>query len=49
MNRWVWIGSATLAVLFVYLTRGVLLPFMAGLAAAYFLDPAADALENLAD
>lgn len=45
MNRWVWIGSALLAVVFVYLTRGVLLPFMAGLAAAYFLDPAADALE----
>ncbi len=46
MNRWVWVASALVAVTFIYLTRGVLLPFMAGLAAAYFLDPVADALEE---
>lgn len=33
-------------VLFVYLTRGVMLPFIAGLAVAYFLDPVADMLEE---
>ncbi|WP_262695270.1 AI-2E family transporter [Kordiimonas aquimaris] len=45
MNRWVWIASVLVFVLFVYLTKGVLLPFIAGLAIAYFLDPVADALE----
>lgn len=46
MNRWVWLGSILIAVLFVYLTRGVLLPFLAGLAIAYFLDPVADRFET---
>lgn len=45
MNRWVWLASILLVSLFVYLTRGVLLPFLAGLAVAYFLDPVADKLE----
>ena len=45
MNRWVWIISILVMALFVYLTRGVLLPFLAGLAVAYFLDPVADILE----
>ena len=46
MNRWVWIGSILIATLFVYMTRGVLLPFLAGLAIAYFLDPVADRFES---
>lgn len=46
MNRWVWIASVAVAALFVFLTRGVLLPFLAGLAIAYFLDPVADKLEE---
>lgn len=46
MNRWVWVGSVLLATLFVYMTRGVLLPFLAGLAIAYFLDPVADRFET---
>ncbi len=45
MNRWVWLGSALILVLFIYLTKGVMLPFMAGLAIAYFLDPVTDILE----
>jgi len=45
MNKWVWIASALMLCLFVYLTRGVMLPFMAGLAIAYFLDPVTDMLE----
>ncbi len=45
MNRWVWLGSVAVTAIFVYLTRGVLLPFLAGLAVAYFLDPVADKLE----
>jgi len=46
MNKWIWIGSSLLVILFVYLTRGVMLPFMVGLAIAYFLDPATDFLET---
>ncbi len=46
MNRWIWIGSILIATLFVYMTRGVLLPFLAGLAIAYFLDPVADRFET---
>jgi len=45
MNKWIWTGSFLLVVVFIYLTRGVMLPFMTGLAVAYFLDPAADFLE----
>lgn len=45
MSRWIWIASILVAGLFMYLTRGVMLPFLAGLAVAYFLDPVADALE----
>lgn len=45
MNKWVWIGSITVFGLFVYLTHGVMLPFLMGLAVAYFLDPVADRLE----
>lgn len=46
MNKWVWLGSIFAVALFVYLTRGVMLPFMAGLAIAYFLDPVTDVLER---
>ena len=45
MNKWFWIGGALVGGLFFYLTRGILLPFLAGLAIAYFLDPLADRLE----
>jgi len=45
MNKWIWIAVAVVLGGFVYLTKGVMLPFMAGLAVAYFLDPVADALE----
>jgi len=46
MNKWVWLASALVVVLFIYLTKGVMLPFMAGLAIAYFLDPVTDVLER---
>ena len=45
MNKWIWLGSAAIVALFIYLTKGVMLPFMAGLAIAYFLDPVTDMLE----
>jgi predicted PurR-regulated permease PerM len=45
MNKWVWTGTILLLGVFIYLTKGVMLPFMAGLAIAYFLDPVADMLE----
>lgn len=44
-----WIGPVIAVVLLfvaIYAIKGILLPFIAGLAIAYFLDPAADKLEN---
>lgn len=41
-----WLVFAGLFVLFVFLFQSILLPFVAGLAVAYFLDPAADWLER---
>ncbi|MEN0000505.1 MAG: AI-2E family transporter [Pseudomonadota bacterium] len=41
-----WIGALLVLTLFLYIFRSVLLPFLAGLALAYFLDPVADFLER---
>ncbi len=40
-----WFVGALVAALLVYLLRGVLLPFVAGMAVAYFLDPVVDRFE----
>lgn len=42
-----WIGALVLLVLALWLVREVLLPFVAGIALAYFLNPLADRLERL--
>jgi predicted PurR-regulated permease PerM len=42
-----WILSFIGVVLALYVLRGILLPFLAGLALAYFLDPLADRLQRL--
>jgi predicted PurR-regulated permease PerM len=42
-----WIGALILFVLAMWLVREVLLPFVAGIALAYFLNPVADRLERL--
>jgi predicted PurR-regulated permease PerM len=42
-----WLGTALLFGLFLYVFSSVLLPFVAGLALAYLLDPVADRLERL--
>jgi predicted PurR-regulated permease PerM len=42
-----WIAAFVVFALFVWTFRGVLLPFVAGLALAYLLDPVADRLERL--
>ncbi|MEC9433096.1 MAG: AI-2E family transporter [Pseudomonadota bacterium] len=42
--RW-WTAGLALLVLFMWAMSGVMLPFLAGAALAYFLDPAADRLE----
>ncbi len=42
-----WIAALLFVVLFVWMFRGILLPFVAGLALAYLLDPVADRLEKL--
>lgn len=41
-----WLIGIVLFVLALYLLRGILLPFVAGMAIAYFLDPACDRLER---
>lgn len=41
-----WLALFLLFFIFIYLIRGVLLPFVLGAAIAYFLDPAADRLEK---
>ncbi|GAK32860.1 AI-2E family transporter [Iodidimonas nitroreducens] len=45
MSRLIPWGLLLIALLFAYLTRGILLPFLAGFALAYLLDPLADRLE----
>jgi len=46
-KRWVfWLTLGVLFLVFLYLIRGILLPFVVGMFAAYFLDPVADRLEK---
>lgn len=42
-----WIVSLFALIFILWLLQGILLPFIAGLVLAYFLDPVADALEDL--
>ena len=42
-----WLGAVAIFVLFLVVFSSVLLPFVAGMALAYFLDPVADRLERL--
>ncbi len=42
----IWIGGLVLLVIMLFALRSILLPFVAGMAVAYFLDPAADRLER---
>jgi predicted PurR-regulated permease PerM len=42
-----WIVSLVVLILCLWLLKGILLPFVAGMVLAYFLDPVADALERL--
>ena len=42
-----WLGTAVLVMLFLVMFSNILLPFVAGMALAYFLDPVADRLERL--
>lgn len=42
----IWLGLLALAVAFVAVFSGIMLPFLAGLILAYFLDPLVDALER---
>src|SRR5260221_4540017 len=42
-----WVATLAVLVLVLWLLSPIMLPFIAGLALAYFLDPVADALERL--
>jgi predicted PurR-regulated permease PerM len=46
-NLWFWLTIVAGFFIFLYLIRSVLLPFVLGMATAYFLDPAADKLQRL--
>lgn len=46
LPRWLWwVAALVLLFLFLHAVRGILLPFVAGLAIAYLLDPTVDRLE----
>jgi predicted PurR-regulated permease PerM len=46
-RRWVfWVAIVAIFFLLLFLLRGVLLPFVLGMATAYFLDPIADRMER---
>ncbi|PDQ19333.1 AI-2E family transporter [Mesorhizobium sanjuanii] len=42
-----WLATAVLLALFLYVFSGILLPFVAGMVLAYFLDPVADRLQRV--
>ena len=42
-----WLGVLAFFIVFLYVFSSILLPFIAGMAIAYFLDPVADRLERL--
>jgi predicted PurR-regulated permease PerM len=42
-----WVAALLILILSLWLLQGILLPFVAGLVLAYFIDPVADALERL--
>jgi len=42
----IWVGIFIVLVFMMWLLKSILLPFVAGMAVAYFLDPLADRLEN---
>ncbi|MCF1502822.1 AI-2E family transporter [Afifella sp. H1R] len=42
-----WLGALAALIVFLWLFSGILLPFLLGMALAYFLDPVADWLERL--
>lgn len=42
-----WLGAMVVFLLFLWIFSSILLPFVAGMALAYFLDPVADRLERL--
>lgn len=44
---WFWIGLVTISLILLGVLSDILLPFVAGMAVAYFLDPVADRLETL--
>lgn len=41
-----WLGGLVFLIVFLFLFRSILLPFVAGMALAYFLDPVADRLQR---
>lgn len=44
---WIWIAVSIITVLLIYFVSSILMPFVVGIAVAYFLDPIVDKLEEL--
>ncbi|MEE9313801.1 MAG: AI-2E family transporter [Rhizobiaceae bacterium] len=44
---WFWLGASLVTILFLFVFRSILLPFIAGMALAYMLDPVADRMEAI--
>ncbi len=44
---WFWLAALIVSIVFLYVFRSILLPFVAGMALAYMLDPVADRLESM--
>lgn len=46
-QRWFWIAIAVLTIALVWIVKGILLPFLVGLAVAYLFDPVVDRMQRL--
>ncbi|MEE3000021.1 MAG: AI-2E family transporter [Pseudomonadota bacterium] len=44
---WIWIAVPIITILLIYFVSSILMPFVVGIAVAYFLDPIVDKLEEL--
>ena len=43
---WIWVTALLISISFIFFASSILMPFVAGVAVAYFLDPLADKLET---
>ena len=44
---WIWVAVFIITISLIFFVSSILMPFVAGMAVAYFLDPLADKIETL--